>query len=415
MDVTRTLHRTKLLTAIAIGCCAAMPMGFVVLPEWLAWTMLPLLWIAQVVLGLVACITGRRAARRAEQLAIGAPLAEVRRLHNWAGIALVVAMLGVIGVALALFVAVLFIGALGAMGGAWGRPLRIDGKNVGATLGPGSRWAKGPRPVIDDLDATTREALGRMWLHDAIKEHGSVPAFAQVTWDLAALGAPAELLVRAQQSALQEIDHAQRCFAVSETYLGKTIGIGPIPAATGGHRRRGGVLRCAKRLAKETLEDGCLIEDLNADFAARAHALAIDPAMRSLTECIAREEREHADLAWDILQFCVELHPDVADAVRKRLPKLPDHILVPYDLGSVEIIARADAGMLAAHGRVPFEEWTAIYAARRDATIERAEAMLEVIAPQPCRRRRSSAIPTSANALPAGDPLAQPQPAASSS
>jgi hypothetical protein len=73
MDVEQALYRTKLLTAIAIGCAAAMPMSFVVLPEPLRWVALPLLWIAQVVLGLVACITGRRAARAAERLGIGAP------------------------------------------------------------------------------------------------------------------------------------------------------------------------------------------------------------------------------------------------------------------------------------------------------------------------------------------------------
>jgi len=103
--------------------------------------------------------------------------------------------------------------------------------------------------------------------------------------------------------------------------------------------------------------------------------------------------------------------------VRKRVAKLPDHILVPYDLGSVEIIARADAEMLAAHGRVPFAEWTAIYVARRDATIERAQALLDAVAPETQRRfrLRSRAIPTSANAPVVDRSLAQPQPAVSSS
>lgn len=378
MQPAQALRRTQTLTGIAMACTMVIPVGFMVLETTLAWLAMPLLWSLQFVLGIVACVTSRRAARRAEALGIEAPLAEVKRLHDWAGIALIVALLGVGGVLVAILAFFVMLGA--AMGGAWGRPLRIAGKTVGAALGKGSRWASGPRPNIDALDATTREALGRMWLHDAIKEHGSVPAFAQVTWDLAALGAPASLLVRAQHSALQEIDHAQRCFAVSETYLGKTIGIGPIAAATGGTRHRGGVLRCAKRLALETLEDGCLIEDLNADFAARAHAIATDPAMRALTECIATEEREHADLAWDILRFCVELDPSVASAVQRRLARLPGHILVPYDLESAAIIAKADPQSLAEHGRVPFAEWTAIYTARREQTIVRAKALLDAVA-----------------------------------
>jgi hypothetical protein len=410
MDPSKALRRTKTLTGIAIGAAIAMPCAFAAFDSLVAWLSLPVLAVVQITFGIIACVVGRRAARRAEQLGIGAPLAEVKQLHDWSGVALVVAVLGIVGLVLVFLFSLLLLA--GAMGGAWGRPLRIDGKNVGAALGNGSRWARGPRPDIGALDPTTREALGRMWLHDAIKEHGSVPAFAQVTWDLAALGAPAELLERAQTSARQEIEHARLCFAVSETYLGKTIGIGPIAQATGGNRRRAGVIRCAQRLALETLEDGCLIEDLNADFAARAHALATDPAMRSLTDIIAREEREHADLAWDILRFCVELHPDVATAVRRRLAKLPDHILVPYDLESAAIIARADEAGLGAHGRVPFGEWTSIYLARREATIRRAHALLDELGPvaRDRRRLRSPTIASSANAPVAGAPLAHPQP-----
>ncbi|HET6582543.1 MAG TPA: hypothetical protein VFG69_03830, partial [Nannocystaceae bacterium] len=105
-------------------------------------------------------------------------------------------------------------------------------------------------------------------------------------------------------------------------------------------------------------------------------ALATDDAMRSLTECIAREEREHAELAWDILRWCVALDPAVAAAVRRRLARLPAHIVVPYTVATAELIGRADAHALAAHGRVPFSEWAEIHARRRAATVQRAEALL---------------------------------------
>jgi hypothetical protein len=377
---SKALANTRTLASIAIGCAVAIPvfafLSNVFGAPWAPFLLVPPLWLGQVGLGIAACVVGRRAVGRIDALQLPVELAERQGLHRWAAIGLIVGLLGIVGAMLLAALAVLLVSALGAMGGAWGRPLRIGGQQVGARLGRGTRWADGPVPVVADLDATTRDALGGMWLHDAIKEHGSVPAFAQLTWELAALGAPAALLERCQASALQEIDHARRCFAVAETYLGEPIAVGPIDAAVGGLRRGGGALRLAKKVALETLEDGCLIEDLNADFAERAHELATDEAMRSLTECIAREEREHADLAWDILRWCIALDPAVAAAVRHRLSRLPDRILIPYAPATAQTIVRADATALAAHGRVPFSEWAAIYAHRRAATIDRAMALL---------------------------------------
>lgn len=379
----RALANTKSLVVCAIACAIAVPASISLGAG--ALFVMPLLWIGQLALGFTAFAIGRRGAKAAEALGLPVELAETRPLWNWSAYGLIVALLGIVGAVIVGVLGVLVIGALGAMGGAWGRPLRIAGEDARASLelgdGAGTRWAAGARPELAGLDADTRAALGRMWLHDAMKEHGSVPAFAQLTWDLAALGAPASLLERAQSSALQEIEHARRCFAAAEAYLGASVSVGPIAAASAGLHRRGGLLRCATRVALETLEDGCLIEGVNADFAARAHARATDPTMRALTACIAAEEREHAELAWDILRFCVALDPAVAAAVRRRLTRLPDHILIPYDVATAATIARADATALCEHGRVPFSEWPEIYARARAQTIERAHAVLAGVEP----------------------------------
>jgi hypothetical protein len=383
----RVAEEVRRLALFAIGSALLVPVMVVSAPGGFKALAL-LAWLGQIVLGFTAFSVGRGAANDADALNLPVQLAEQAPLRNWSAIALIVGLLGVVGAVLGLALIMLVGSALGAMGGAWGRPLRIGGEQARAELGAGTRWAKGPRPRVDDLDDTTRTALGRMWLHDAIKEHGSVPAFAQLSWELAALGAPPSLLARCQTSALQEIDHAQRCFAAVETYFDAPVRVGPIDAATSGLSRRGNTLRCAKKVALETLEDGCLVEDLNADFAERAHVLAIDPAMSSLTAIIAREEREHAALAWDILRFCVALDPRVANAVRRRLDRLPKHIVIPYDIATAEIIGRADANALSAHGRVPFSEWTALFEHRRTATIARARELLagsEDSAPEPAR------------------------------
>ncbi|MCX4248010.1 hypothetical protein [Paraliomyxa miuraensis] len=389
--VSRELRKTRALALSALvsglGVIGGVALVLVDLEE------VTLLFIAgcvvlQVVLGLLGFGVGRRGVERIKALRLPVELTEAGPLRRWSIFSLVVAICGVLG-GLLLVGLVLLIAAAGAgmAGGAWGRPLRVGSRTVGATLRTsmgtalerGHRWADGHRPRVEPLDEATRHALGMMWLHDASKEHGSVPAFAQLTWQLAALGAPAELLARCQHSALQEIDHAQRCFAAAEAYLDTEIGVGPIPAIVSGSSSTRGPVRLACLVARQTLEDGCFIEDLNADFAERAHTLARDSAMRSLTACIAREEREHAALAWDILRFCVELHPRVAAHVRSRLDRLPIAIEIPYAISTMETIARADPQALAEHGRVPFDEWTPLFEMRRERTLQRVRALLDEV------------------------------------
>ncbi len=337
-----------------------------------------LAWISQVVTGFTGWMRARAALRRIDQLQLPVEMVVQLQLRRWRVISLIGAILGLIGGLVVVALGVLLAMALsGSVAGAWGRPLRFGGKEKGATLGDfGYDWAEGPRPGVEDLDAPTREALGRMWLHDAKKEHGSVPAFAQVTWQLAMLGAPAGLLERCHHAALQEIEHTRRCFALSGTYLGRSIGVGPIEGLPARLPYVGNRTKVAITVALESLEDGCLIEDLNADFAERAAVLAVDPAAKALATTIAREEREHAELAWDILRWCVELDAKVRTAVAARVQQLPHKVLVPYSIETMECIRRADGDALTRHARVPLEEWARIHHERREATVARVEAML---------------------------------------
>src|SRR5690606_4020321 len=110
-----------------------------------------------------------------------------------------------------------------------GRPLRVRGRLVSARLRGGADWTRGPRPSAEGLDAATRAALEALWLHDARAEHASVPAFARLSWLLAAAGAPAELLARAHRAALEEIEHAERCFALAAGYGGRAHTVEPMP------------------------------------------------------------------------------------------------------------------------------------------------------------------------------------------
>lgn len=263
----------------------------------------------------------------------------------------------------------------------WGRPLRIRGKVVHAELRADEAWAEGPAPSCDGLDEATRLALATLWHHDAQKEHASVPAFSRVSWLLTGLGAPPELLVRTHGAAVEEITHARRCFALAGGYAGEPQGAMPIPEILGeGLGVPGDPL---EMVALESLRDGCLIEDFNADVAGRAAERARDPAALALVRTIARDERAHAELAWDILEWCLGRGgAGLRRAVAEAAARLPEQGPGAYSPDDAPRVAAADAAAMLAHGRVPADEWPAIYAARRAATQARvAELLARVEAP----------------------------------
>jgi hypothetical protein len=85
-------------------------------------------------------------------------------------------------------------------------------------LRDGDDWTFGEQPNAPELDARTRDALAALWWQDAQHEHASVPAFARISWLLAAAGAPADLMAWAHRAAIEEIAHARACFALAAGY-----------------------------------------------------------------------------------------------------------------------------------------------------------------------------------------------------
>ncbi len=192
----------------------------------------------------------------------------------------------------------LFLGAV-AFAGAWfalffgfatsdpeGRPLHVRGPRR-----KGARWASGPMP-----DVTPDAAEGARWLAAARAEHASVPAFARLAWQLWAHGAPPELIARAHQAALDEIRHAQACFAMAEAHLQapQHADALPLPELEPGTKLQ---------LATESLNDGVYGEGRAAERLERRARAATDPTLRALLEQIARDERGHARLAADIVEW----------------------------------------------------------------------------------------------------------------
>ncbi len=282
--------------------------------------------------------------------------------------------------ALLLGAANLFVAVISALASApiapWGRPLRINGKMIHPELARGSSWAAGPQPNCDNLDLPTRTALATLWHHDAQKEHASVPAFSRVAWLLAGLGAPADLLAKTHHAGLQEIDHAQRCFALAGGYAGETLTVEPIPELLRAPLGLGNDPLLA--VALESLRDGCLVEDFNADVAEQAAAHARDPAAKQLAQIIARDEREHAALAWEIVQWCIDIGGGkLRLALAKAGDKLPLDGPQAYGKADAQLVDRADPQAMIDHGRVPANQWPAIYLRRRQLTCERLASLLQ--------------------------------------
>lgn len=300
-----------------------------------------------------------------------------RRIARHGGIwETVLALLGVIAAPLLGFLGLVAAVALSAGGGAWGRPLRVRGRQLHPKLRLGSDWTRGDRPAADDLDQATRTALEALWLHDAQKEHASVPALARVTWLLAAVGAPPGLLSWTQRATLEEIDHANRCFALAAGYGGRQHTVEPMPELL--IEGIGRIVDPLSTLVREGVTDGCQLEDFNADVAGRCASVCKEPVTRAVLEQIAIEERGHAELSWAIVAWVLERDPARARAAIARALADLDSYPRPTAVSAEKraLVAHADPSAMAAHGRIRDDEWAAAWHERLAATRARMAALL---------------------------------------
>lgn len=198
-----------------------------------------------------------------------------------------------------------FLGPSGGCCSFYGRPYR-DGDAVSL---PTVRIQKNPAPEtsvspaprrLPELSTWHREHLVMWWLKNAQAEHSSVAGFTQFTLDLLAQGAPVSLIRKAQQCAMQELDHASDCFMLASLYGGCLFSAGSLPIK--------GSVAGAKDLAElaaETVRDGCIGETVAAWMAAGLLEEVTDPDVRPVLERIVRDEQEHALLAWATLNWAI--------------------------------------------------------------------------------------------------------------
>jgi hypothetical protein len=239
-----------------------------------------------------------------------------------------------------------------------GRPLMTEQGPLIAPTQPGSSWETPAAEPARLVTGPLAQHLRDCWIRDAQMEHASVAAFARTTLELMGVGAPSHILAKCQRAALDEIDHAQRCFILAARYGGTAMQPGPLPPVA--------PRECdLAQLASNTLREGCFAETIAALAATRAARRCQVVEVRESLEKIAADEEGHAALAWEILHFALERGGDkVARAIELAAQDLSRQILEAGDADPGEASSEALAfhGRLttAEHARVASEAWTRV-------------------------------------------------------
>lgn len=334
---------TGVAVAVALVSCFVMPVVYVALvfellghrfggggsftPLGVAIAVGFALWITALVLSIRAIVvSGRLGASRAGGI-----------------VALIVSALSVVTAAAATAFGLLMVSG----GGAHGRPLRVRGRPRTAPTRRDAAWSVDPSGALPDASRLTADERAReaaRWTRDAREEHASIAAFARLSVDLLALGAPPGLVERAHRAALDEALHARLAFALASAYAGEPVGPAAWPEALEAEaaERPAGTLR---RVARESLVDGVYGEGL---AALRAdEEVAADPAVAAVLATVARDEAGHAALGWDVLAFCVARDGSLTPALVEA---------------AEDIAARADTALERAHAASVRERLDALLA-----------------------------------------------------
>jgi hypothetical protein len=218
-----------------------------------------------------------------------------------------------------------------------GRQIRSFGKILLPPVEAGESWTKLAKadeltlsPATLAVDAETRAALAAQWRENGRTEHASVAAFARLTLDLMALGAPPELVAGANRDALDEIRHAELCFGLARALDGRVEGPGGFPAAAKARTLSGIRTMALAELAVDSLIDGALHEGVSARIVAKLARRCDDATIASMMKEIAADEGRHARHGWDVVKWCVaEGGEPVVKALAGAIRMLPAKMSSP--------------------------------------------------------------------------------------
>ena len=149
------------------------------------------------------------------------------------------------------------------------------------------------------------------WLEEAAYlEDASVTSFAILARELEAHGAPAHLVRAAKKSARDEVRHARVMTALAQRHGGR--------ATRSDRSARARATRSLEDMLLENAVEGCVNETYGSLVAWYQAANARDPKVRAAMTPIARDESEHAALAWRIAAWAERRLDDEARARVER-------------------------------------------------------------------------------------------------
>jgi hypothetical protein len=247
-----------------------------------------------------------------------------------------------------------------------GRAFLVDDGFLKSTLRKGGEWSHGPAPVVSDLSPKTRRALADAWAKDGLFEHASIATFARFAIQLLSVGAPARLLHETLAAGRDEIRHAELCFALASAYAGEPLEADCFPIGDQLH-----VDRALPDIVMETVIEGCIGETLAAMQAAAQLELATDPAVVAALEATIEDESRHAELAWRVVAWAIQVGgPEVRAAAERAFsgfrPPRPPRI----DMDDVNLDS------FAAHGRLTPEHARAMALEALDGIVRPCAAAL---------------------------------------
>ncbi|HEY0138095.1 MAG TPA: hypothetical protein VGB85_28610 [Nannocystis sp.] len=242
-----------------------------------------------------------------------------------------------------------------------GRPFIVEDVARTAAVVRRGDWGAEDR-TAEVLPAATRAALAEGWTQAALAEHASIASFARAVLELMSLGAPAELLRATQAALADEVEHAARSFAQASRYRGAPCGPGPLVVDAASLARAGD----PAAIAVAVFEEGCVGESVSAAQAALAAEECRDTEVAALLRDIAREEGQHAALAWQTLRWLVDTYGELVAAPLRRAAA-----------GLTAPLAMVGGPDLRAHGRLSAAARAAIHrAVVRDVVRPIADALL---------------------------------------
>lgn len=189
-----------------------------------------------------------------------------------------------------------------------GRQLRVLGEVKLAPLAPDTAWTT-PGQEISATPLSEAAELAEVadaWRKNGLTEHASVAAFARLSTELVALGAPPELIQGAHEDALDEMRHTTWCFDLARRLDGKNDGPREFSAARSRLFAFGPKKLRLAQLAVESLIDGALNEGISARTVGELAREVTDPKIKEMLQAIAADEGRHAAHGFEIVKWCVE-------------------------------------------------------------------------------------------------------------